>query len=120
MSEATDTNTAITFDPDTDTYRLSHDRQSDESLTTTISRAIAIVLNTPPTELDPLYETVDADALNQLFTEPTDTALHDAGRVSFRVNDCAVKVHATGLIEITPAEETCSITAPVPHPFRDR
>ena len=120
MSEATDTNTAITFDPDTNTYRLSHDRQSSESLTVTISRAIAIVLNTPPTEIDPLCETVDANALNQLFTEPTDTALHEGGRVSFRANDCAVQVHATGMIEITPTEETNSLTTTVPHSFRDR
>lgn len=116
----TTTTTSITFEPNTNTYRASHDWQSDDRITETIVRAIAIVTNTPPTDFEPLYESIDPDALNQLFTRPNGDSPQNTSQVSFSYNDCTVQVDATGTIEITSAKNTNPITAPVPEALRDR
>lgn len=120
MTVTTENDTSITFDAETDTYRLHYDRRSDESVTTAVTRAIAAVTNTPPTDLDPLFETIDPDALNQLYAPTHGGSSRDDGWVSFHLNNCVVIVDATGEIEITPDEDDNPITGPVPRTVRDR
>lgn len=110
----------MTFEPATNTYRICHDLRSDESVTVTVVRAVAIVTNTPPMDFDPMFETIDPDALNRLFNGPSGDSPQDSNWVSFRFNDCAVQVSASGTIEITPDEDANPITAPVPRSLRDR
>lgn len=111
---------SITFEPATNTYRISHDWEGDERVVATIVRAVAIVTNTPPADFDPLFETIDPDALERLFDGPSGDPARDTSWMSFRFSDCAVQVSATGTIEITPDEDADPITAPVPDSFRDR
>ena len=118
--ETTKHETAVTFNPETNIYRLHHDWRSDESVTTTVIRGVAAVTNTPPTELDPLFEILDSDALGQIFRSTDSGCSRDDGWVSFQFNGCAVIVNATGEIEITPPEDANPITAPVPRSLRDR
>lgn len=112
--------TSLTFEPETNTYRICHDWESDERLTTTVVHAVAIVTNTPPTEFDPLFESINPDALNHLFNRRGGDAQQDTSWVSFRYNGCTVQVSVTGTIEITPDEDANPITASVPHSLRDR
>lgn len=72
-----ETTYSITFDPDTNTYRLWYDPRSDERITETVIRAVTIVTNTPPTDFDPLYDTIDPDALARLFTGTSGDVLPD-------------------------------------------
>lgn len=111
--------TAITFDPETHTYRLPYDKRSDESVSTAVVRGVAAVTNTPTTELDPLFEVIDPDALECLFSTARGRSLRDHGWVSFEYNGCEVNVSATNEVEITPAEDN-PITSPVPRTVRDR
>lgn len=115
----TDPETEITFDPETSTYRLHSDWQRDESVTTAVVGSVAAVTNTPPTELDPLFETFDPDALNQLYSS-TGGPSRDDSRVSFKFNGCTVIVDATVEIVIAPVEEAIPIFARVPRSLRDR
>lgn len=116
----TELDSAITFDPETDTYRLRHDWRSDESVATAVITGVAAVTNTPPTEMDPLFEILDPDALDQLFASTAGGSSRDDGRISFEIEGCAVTVDATGEIALTPAEDGNPITSPVPRALRDR
>lgn len=50
------------------------DRRSKDSLTAAIVRAIAEAEHIDPTEVSPLYDAVDLDALSELFDRFTDKA----------------------------------------------
>ena len=95
-----------TFDSETNTLILHHDWQSDEPVSTAIIRGIAALTNTPPTELDSLYDVVNSDALNQLY-RPTaaNSRQQDGGHAMFRVNDCDIVVYANAKIEISPPDD---------------
>ena len=116
----TTTTTSMSFEPATNTYGVRHSASRDEPISATVIRAVAIVTNMPPMDFDPLFETIDPDALNQLFNGPNSDSPQDASGVAFRFNDYTVQVDATGTIEITPAEDANPITAPVPRTIRDR
>lgn len=114
------TDTAITYHPTTNTYQLHPDWRADEPVTAAVVRGVATVMNTPPTELQPIYETVDPDALDLVFdSTPGNPESRDIS-VTFRFNECEVRVHATGTIEITPPDDGNPITSPVPKASRDR
>lgn len=112
--------TSTTFGSDATTYRIRHDWESDEHISATVVRAVANVTNTPPTELDPLYESIDVDALDQLFDGPNGDSWQDTSWVSFRYHDCTVEVYATGTIRVTLDEDATPVAAPVPRSLRDR
>lgn len=52
------------YDPTTGTYHARHEWDNEQSLVTTVVTAVAAVTNADPTDLPPLYETVDPDALD--------------------------------------------------------
>ncbi|NHN58439.1 MULTISPECIES: HalOD1 output domain-containing protein [Halorussus] len=112
--------TGVTFDPDTDTYRLHHDWRGDESVSAAVVRGVAAVTNTAPTELDPLFETLDPDALDQLYRSTARGPGRGDCWVSFCYNDCAVTVAATGEIAIAPDGVAEPVSADVPRSLRDR
>ena len=96
----------FTFDQETNTLHLHHDWQSDESVSIAISKGIAVLTNTPPTELDPLHDAVDSDALNRLYRPPTTHSRdRSGGHTKFRANECDVVVHSKGKIEISPPDD---------------
>ena len=108
----TTTEDTITYNPATDTYRLSHDWWHGMTLSTAVSMGVATITNTAPTELDPLYESVNPDALNHLFDSPTaESSRHSAGQMTFSNNDCTVTVYADGMIEITPLDASGAMAA---------
>lgn len=70
-----------------------------ETVTAQMARAVARATNRSVTDLPPLGEWVDCDAIEQLFTA------HDHGNelsVSFQFEDCQVFVSNIGRIVVTP------------------
>jgi len=60
--DAVDPREALTFDAETETYRASFDGDA-ESMPLAIVLVVSAVSNTPPVELPPLYDSVDADGV---------------------------------------------------------
>lgn len=48
-------------------HRTRHEWDAPERLSTTLVRAVSAVSGSPPTEVTPLHESVDVDALDALF-----------------------------------------------------
>lgn len=62
--------------------------------------AVAKAKGSDPLELPPLYNTIDADALNQLFlSEPGSSAI----RVSFHYEGCKVTIKGSGEVRVEPS-----------------
>lgn len=59
--------------------------------------AVAEVENTDPVELPPLYDAIDPEALNDLFTSRPDSALE---QLSFQYAGYSVVVRGNGEVEV--------------------
>jgi hypothetical protein len=79
-----------------------------ETLTESIVLAVADAVETDPLDLDPLHDSVDPDALDQLFSPAADEADSVRGRVEFRYADCDVAVYADGRVVVTPIKTAAS------------
>lgn len=79
---------------------VEYDVSSDTSPSDAIVRAIAAVSDTEPTDLTPLYDTIDTEALNRLFDGRTRES--DAGGkiLSFAVSGWNVFVRDDGRIRV--------------------
>jgi len=76
-------------------YREIHEWDSSASLTGTVVAALANFKEVESTEMEPLYEHVDPDALEALF-DPTGDGFRTDGRVSFSIDDNQVTIHSHG------------------------
>ena len=93
------------YDTEIITYRNESDWET-ESVTATVVEAVATATNTPVTELDPLYNVINPDALNLLYTPTNDgNQRQNNGQITFPYNDCEVTVHADGEVTVTPVQE---------------
>lgn len=70
-------------------------------LSTAVIEAVADRAGVDPTELPPLYESVETDALEALFRSLPDGPLRQAGDVTFSYAGYLVQVTADGAIEVT-------------------
>jgi hypothetical protein len=68
--------------------RDEYDPTDDESLSERVVRCVAATTDTCPTQLSPLYDVVDADALDALFPPHSSAPC----RISFRYEGVAVTV----------------------------
>lgn len=92
----------VRYNSSTRTYRAVHDWGRGESLSTTLIVVIETVANAHPSELPPLYESINPDALDHLF-ESTDAAdRHATGRLTLQYAGFLVTVHADGEIVFRP------------------
>jgi len=76
-------------------YREIQEWASSMSLSETVVTALANFEGVEATEMDPLYEYIDPDALEELF-ETTGDGFRADGRVSFTVNNNQVTIHSHG------------------------
>lgn len=86
---------------------LSVDSQlADEQLSTKVVERVAAFKGTESVELDPLYEVINPDALNRLFTNPSGT--ERSGQISFVYCGCEVIVEDDGqvLVQGPPENST--------------
>ena len=86
------------YDPMTDTYHHQYDWDSSERLSGAIIATVATVADTEPTELEPLYDCVDPDALDALFRPLSEDRPRSHGRLSFSFDEYEVAVHGHGEI----------------------
>lgn len=85
-----------TYDPRTDTYV---GRFESEPASVAVTKALATIRHCDPTALEPLYESVDPDALDRLVTSGSDRL-----RVTIHVDEFEVVVTGDRRLEITPPE----------------
>lgn len=86
----------------TETHHVHYDPESPVGLSELLVMSVADIADEDPLELEPLYETIDPDTLDD-FVESGGTAELD-GHVSFAFEGYDVTVHASGLLEIRPAD----------------
>lgn len=105
MNEATllPAGSTLEYDECDELYRVRHD-EGDQSLSTVVVAAVAAVAETDPLELPPLRDSVDPDALDDLFATTCGGRARELGQIEFPVDDYQVVVHASGDIEVYPPE----------------
>lgn len=79
----------------------------DLSLSERIVQRIADVEGVPPTALTPLYEVVDPDSLDRLFS-PTISGDRDQGKVVFSYNGHVVSIGGDGRIDLDDPDATAA------------
>jgi hypothetical protein len=84
-------------------YHTHHDPASSAKISTTVIHALADVMEVDVTETGfALYDSVDPDALDQIFSPRGDDSPRAPGHVAFTVEGYRVTVYSTGEIVITP------------------
>ncbi|SIR15856.1 hypothetical protein SAMN05421858_1641 [Haladaptatus litoreus] len=81
-------------------HETTHD--GDGPITETVIEALSDVSDDPPTEMEPLYESVSPDALMDLFDRSSHVAV--PARVEFRHHGYAVVIEDDGQVIICDAE----------------
>lgn len=96
-----DVTDSIEFDPETNTYQASFDsRFIDPSVA--VIHVMAEICETELSELDPLYEAVDPDTIDQFCLNPKDGRGDGAEGMDFVYLDHEIALKREGEIEITP------------------
>lgn len=104
MTETIDNKSVVDYHPRTGTYHASHDMASDRELVGTVVLAVAEAAGVDPVAIDPIYETVDPEALNTLFRPDADGGSHTGELVQLTIHDHTVTVYSDGTIVIRPPE----------------
>lgn len=100
MNAPGDTEQRPTFDPRTGTYHVTVDWRRTDPVSRRLVSAVATVLEVEETDLEPLTECVDPDALDALFRPRPRAGSRDGGVVQFRFNGRDVVVDGRGHILI--------------------
>lgn len=95
----------LQYDPQTESYHLTYDWRVSEPLSTLIITAIADITGNAPTDLEPLYDRIDPDALDRLFSPNPDGSLGAAGPVTFTFHGHEVTVERHGHVVIRPRRD---------------
>ncbi|MCO8245558.1 MULTISPECIES: HalOD1 output domain-containing protein [unclassified Haladaptatus] len=88
----------------TATYHTRHDWQDAEPLSTTVTTALAEAMDADPTEIGPLYDQFDPDALDGLFHPRPDGVARTGGHVSFTIDGYRVFVRSDGFVSVHPID----------------
>jgi len=85
----------------TETHHVHYDPSADAKASDLLVSAVADIADEDPLELDPLYETVDPDTIDEFvdFDSHSDVG----GHLSFVFEGYYMRVHASDLLEIEPA-----------------
>ena len=95
--------TADLESPAADTHHVTYDDSTDESLLDVVVGAIATVNDCDPLEVDPLYHTIDPEALEALFASGPEGPRH--GAVTFIVDGLIVSVTDGRRVAVEPAKD---------------
>lgn len=90
-------------------HQAHYDREGEEELVTALVLAVAEAIDADsldPSQMPPLYESVDAQALEETFFGPTaaGTRRDEGGAVTFQYNGYKVALRADGWIFVYEAE----------------
>lgn len=86
------------YDPTTETYYAQHDWENERPLTTTIVETVAVVTNNQPSDLEPMNDAIDPEALERIIHSLRNADRRSGGNVRFRFNDLPVVVSSDGEI----------------------
>lgn len=81
------------------------DIRSTCDLPTAIIRQVAVQTDTETTALEPLYNTIDPDALETLFAPKADDSLRSQGRIVFEYSGCEVTITSRGDVRAIPLDD---------------
>ncbi len=102
------------YDRSNDRYAFRYDPEGSATLTTTIVHALATIADIDVSQGEfSLYDSVDPDALERIFSPKVDGTERTGGHVAFTALDHEVYVHANGDVFVYPPAE-----APRPTPTR--
>lgn len=85
--------------------RNRYDWTRSETVSSAILGAVAEFKGVDPLQLDVLYDVVDPDALDALFSGPRRPSTQSAEKVTFRFSGTEVTVRDTGSLVVRPADE---------------
>lgn len=96
----------VGYDPESNTYHAQYDWTDAEPLSNAVVKAVSVAIGDNPADIEPLYNVVNPDALDQLFA-PTDsgTRRDHGGTITFPFNQCEVLVYWDGTIVVHPADD---------------
>lgn len=95
----------VGYDPKTESYYAQYDVDNSETLVTTVVRSVAAITGKNPVELDPLYATVDPDALEQVLDESrSDSSKQESVSVIFDFASCEITISCDGTVRIEPPD----------------
>lgn len=77
-------------------------------VSSTVVMAVADATDTSPFELPPLYDSIDPDALDELFQSSGDGRSRSGIHVTFTMAGCTVTV-ADGAVTVTVDSETATV-----------
>lgn len=91
--------------PRRDTLHVYHEPDSVAKLSTTVAHALADVMGEDVTQTEfTLFECIEPDALDALFSPLEDGSERCSGHVAFNVRGYQVTVYSSGHIVITPPD----------------
>ena len=93
------------YHPDTQTYHIYHDLEQPPSISTIVIRGIATLNGEQPTDIKPLHDVIDPDALDALFQPVSEESTERRANVSFPFEGYEVTVYADGEIVIALPSE---------------
>lgn len=100
-----DLGTNVEYDARSNTYRFQRDEDSNTQTSTAVVTAVAEAVNSEPTELEPLEEKIDSDALDMFFDPDDGGGGREQGyRVSFPFAGCEVTIDNGGCIVVAAPE----------------
>ena len=100
-SELPDVEDSVNYNEETNTYWAAFDMRKTNA-TLAVITVMASVLEKDPTDLKPLLEVVDPEALNQLM-QPQEPGPHASDRtVKFRYHSHEVRILSYGIIKVQP------------------
>lgn len=82
-----------------------HDSLSVDSISTTVVTAVARAASVDPTEMPPLFQYIDPDALDKLVGQDVGTGSRFSGYVTFDYASYSVTVHSDGEIVVTDLDQ---------------
>ena len=92
---------SLTFDPEEEAYVSEFDN-SDVPPDVTVISVIAKITGQSTTDLEPLYLTVDPDALNQIVRSGPSGLDHSERLVEFTYQNLTVRLLSSGVIKVYP------------------
>ncbi|WP_265112327.1 HalOD1 output domain-containing protein [Halosolutus halophilus] len=108
--------TELTHDDDADEYQYDqtngryvfhHDSDGSATITATIVHALASIAETDVSQGEfSLYDSVDPDALDRIFSKKADGTERSGGHVAFTALEHEVFVYANGDVIIYPPSQT--------------
>jgi hypothetical protein len=93
---------SLAFDSEEGAYVSEFDN-SDVSLDTIIISVIAQITGQSATDLQPLHDVVDPDALNRLIKDRPSGLDHSKRQVEFTYQDLKIRILGSGVIKVYPS-----------------